>query len=247
MWPCKQAKLETTDTGLIRITRQHAVSKLIMLTSPPQCWSIPHPGESYAYLLDLLTSVHWWTHNGHPMTMAAIIKAEVLNHSYCYLLVGWLMTSLGSRCLGWWYSRRIHEEHSHGARIWAWPSQVLACEAHLSGHLSLQPDRSKHPWWMWTIWALIWWAARSPYQGACSQCQPNILPRNSSCDMHRLLSSGLISCNLCSLTDFTILSILITASAHGLALMGRSVRGFRCIATIARSVHYYFNMECILL
>lgn len=86
--PLKQVKIEPglithqTGTGSVRITRQRKVSKLITLTYPPQCWSIPHPGENYGYLLDLSQSTQSWTRNGHRMTMAAIIKAEVCHCLY---------------------------------------------------------------------------------------------------------------------------------------------------------------------
>ncbi len=71
-----------SDTALpdIRITSRKKVKKLVRLTEPPKCWTVPKPGESLAYLLDLSNHpLVWVTNRGEPMSMARIIKAEVSN------------------------------------------------------------------------------------------------------------------------------------------------------------------------
>lgn len=63
---------------LVKITRKRAVNELKKLTVVPRCWTVPRPGESFAYLLDLTEDSKAWTRNdGRQMSMAAVIKSEV--------------------------------------------------------------------------------------------------------------------------------------------------------------------------
>ncbi|KAK7019126.1 hypothetical protein R3P38DRAFT_2715272 [Favolaschia claudopus] len=73
----KKSKHRREEPQAIVISKQFSVPELRTVTEPQSCWSIPRPGEDFAYLLDMREDEREWVNKKkEPLSMIAIIKAE---------------------------------------------------------------------------------------------------------------------------------------------------------------------------